>query len=434
TETEEDPSRTLNFPVFISQLKQKKADPITRYIRSFLKEFSKKNWTAAEQTKIVLDFKEFIRPQIDANPLFSALSSNDLLNVYEGVEKLIMNRLYSKTFSPEIPLPARSDEHEEDVLRDNILEEKMSLFYWVNGSHLDIIPSLISNVDNFLKLASDELNKMNNYRAPRDKMVCILNACKVIFGLLRVTKSEESADSFIPLLIFVVLRAHPDHLISNMNYIQRFRDPEKLNGEAGYYLSSLQGAVSFIETLDKSQLSVSDEEFESKTELSVKLLEEKRNQKQNENQPPATPGQQNVSHKATPLSSAPTSPSGEEVTAALAPHAPSNMTPSAILLNSTGIFSSSLRSFSKIFEGDSILSEGGKDNESTGSSTSEEESAARQASAEEYEARKLQQQEHNSVVKILCEMFPGLDKDIVEDVVLEKEGRVGAAVDSCLSL
>ncbi len=27
-----------------------------------------------------------------------------------------------------------------------------------------------------------ELLKMNHYKAPRDKLICILNSCKVIFG------------------------------------------------------------------------------------------------------------------------------------------------------------------------------------------------------------------------------------------------------------
>lgn len=59
-------------------------------------------------------------------------------------------------------------------------------------------------------------------------------------GLLKNTKqADTSADSFIPLLIFVVLKANPNHLVSNIQYILRFRNQEKLGGEAGYYLSSL---------------------------------------------------------------------------------------------------------------------------------------------------------------------------------------------------
>jgi hypothetical protein len=62
----------------------------------------------------------------------------------------------------------------------------------------------------------------------------------VIFGLLKNSrKADTSADAFVPLLIYVVLHANPDHLVSNIQYILRFRNQEKLGGEAGYYLSSL---------------------------------------------------------------------------------------------------------------------------------------------------------------------------------------------------
>ena len=30
---------------------------------------------------------------------------------------------------------------------------------------------------------NSELLKIRNYRAPRDKVICILNCCKVIFGM-----------------------------------------------------------------------------------------------------------------------------------------------------------------------------------------------------------------------------------------------------------
>ena len=61
-----------------------------------------------------------------------------------------------------------------------------------------------------------------------------------VLGLLRNSKTADtSADSFVPLLIYVVLHANPEHLVSNVQYILRFRNQDKLGGEAGYYLSSL---------------------------------------------------------------------------------------------------------------------------------------------------------------------------------------------------
>lgn len=48
-------------------------------------------------------------------------------------------------------------------------------------------------------------------------MICILNCCKVIFGLIRHTMGNEvGADAFVPILIFVVLRASPDCMLSNV--------------------------------------------------------------------------------------------------------------------------------------------------------------------------------------------------------------------------
>lgn len=105
---------------------------------------------------------------------------------------------------------------------------------------------------------------MNDYKAPRDKMICVLNCCKVIFGVLHfictdnvariymqdiglirhVGKGDEGADSFIPFLIYIVLKTNPKNLVSNIQYVQRFRNPEKLSGEGGYYLSSLVRLIS----------------------------------------------------------------------------------------------------------------------------------------------------------------------------------------------
>lgn len=52
-----------------------------------------------------------------------------------------------------------------------------------------------------------------------------------------------------------------------------------------------------------------------------------------------------------------------------------------------------------------------------------QDAAARQASAEDAEARRIQNAEHNNVVETLSNMFPNLDRDVIDDVVKMKEGR-----------
>lgn len=62
-----------------------------------------------------------------------------------------------------------------------------------------------------LQLAQKELQKINMYKAPRDKLVCILNCCKVINNLLlnaSIASNENppGADEFLPVLIYVTLK------------------------------------------------------------------------------------------------------------------------------------------------------------------------------------------------------------------------------------
>jgi hypothetical protein len=52
-----------------------------------------------------------------------------------------------------------------------------------------------------------------------------------------------------------------------------------------------------------------------------------------------------------------------------------------------------------------------------------EDAAARQASAEAAEAHRIQREEHANVVETLAGMFPDLDRDIISDVVIQKNGR-----------
>ena len=80
-----------------------------------------------------------------------------------------------------------------------------------------------------------------------------------------------------------------------------------------------------------------------------------------------------------------------------------------------------------------------------------EDAAARQASAEAAEAHRIARSEHANVVDTLAGMFPDLDREIISDVVTQKDGRsvnlyssdssrltcfirVGLAVDACLAL
>lgn len=201
-EPEPEPTLPFDFHRFLEQLRNKKADPVARYLKSFLSEFGKKQWMVHEQVKIISDFLAFISNKMAVCDVWREVSDAEFDNAREGMEKLVMNRLYSQTFSPAIPSPqpipggkpkrrggerplgpGRRGQHQEDVERDEVLAQKVNIYGWVKEEHLDI-PAVGESGKRFLKLAQQELLKIKSYRAPRDKIICVLNCCKVIFGML----------------------------------------------------------------------------------------------------------------------------------------------------------------------------------------------------------------------------------------------------------
>ncbi|GAB0132966.1 hypothetical protein EsDP_00001386 [Epichloe bromicola] len=483
-EPEPEPDLPFDFHRFLEQLRNKKADPVAKYLKSFLSEFGKKQWMVHEQVKIISDFLAFIANKMMVCDVWRGVSDAEFDNAREGMEKLVMNRLYAQTFSPAIappkPIPGakskkrggdislgpgRRGQHQEDIERDEILTQKINIYGWVRLEHLDI-PAVGDSGRRFLKLAQQELLKIKSYRAPRDKIICALNCSKVIFGLLKHNKSDSSADSFMPLLIYVVLQCNPEHLVSNVQYILRFRNQEKLGGEAGYYLSSLMGAIQFIENMDRSSLTISDDEFENNVEAAVSAIAEK-------HQATSPVLQQTTFNEKTGLHAG--GSTGRPFMDAAGGSTPRRSTSSydgesqdgAAISGLLRTIQKPLSTIGRIFSDETTSPTSGpggaprspglpdrrspqlnhRDMSPSSHLTPQqqqealarhalpaEEAAARQASAETAEAQRLHRAEHANVVETLAGMFPDLDRDIISDVVYQKQGRVGLAVDACLAL
>ncbi|MBA0730770.1 hypothetical protein Golax_025381, partial [Gossypium laxum] len=103
-------------------------------------------------------------------------------------------------------------------------------------------------------LAEKELKKINAFKAPREKLLCIINCSRVINNLLLNASISEDhvpggADDFLPVLIYVTIKA-------SFPWRQ-----SKLVSEAAYYLTNLVSAKSFIVDLNAKSLSIEESEF-----------------------------------------------------------------------------------------------------------------------------------------------------------------------------
>ena len=170
-EPDPEPDLPFDFHRFLEQLRHRTADPVAKFLRSFLVEFGKKQWMVHEQVKIISDFLAFITNKMAQCEVWRGVSDAEFDNAKEGMEKLVMNRLYSQTFSPAIPPtppvqdikgkkknveklsgPARKGQHQEDIERDDILGQKIRIYGWIEEEHLDI-PQVDESGRRFLSLA-----------------------------------------------------------------------------------------------------------------------------------------------------------------------------------------------------------------------------------------------------------------------------------------
>ncbi|KAG9451102.1 hypothetical protein H6P81_011067 [Aristolochia fimbriata] len=256
----------LTWHDFLERMRQPSAADFVKSIKSFIVTFSNNIPDPEKDSAAVQGFLASMEGAFRAHQLFAGCSEEELDSAGEGLEKYVMTKLYNRAFAS---LP-------EDVKHDELLYEKMALVQqFIKPENLDIKPDFQN--DTALLLAQKELQKINMHKAPRDKLVCILNCCKVINNLLlnaSIVSNDNppGADEFLPVLIYVTIKANPPQLHSNLLYIQRYRRQSRLVSEAAYFFTNILSTESFIWNIDAKSLSMEEDEFEKNMESALVLL------------------------------------------------------------------------------------------------------------------------------------------------------------------
>ncbi|KAF5770800.1 putative VPS9 domain, RABX5, catalytic core helical domain-containing protein [Helianthus annuus] len=256
----------LTWHDFLERMRHPSASEFVKSIKTFIVSFSNNPPDPERDSAAVQEFLTNMETAFRAHPLWAGRSEEELDSAGEGLEKYIMTKLYTRVFAS----------HPDDVKVDDELYEKLALVQqFIRPEHLDIQPTY-QNETSWL-LAQKELQKINLYKAPRDKLVCILSCCKVISNLLfnASTDANESlpgADEFLPVLIYVTIKANPPQLHSNLLYIQRYRRESRLVGEAAYFFTNMLSAESFVMNINGESLSMDETEFQKNMESAQALI------------------------------------------------------------------------------------------------------------------------------------------------------------------
>lgn len=166
-------------------------------------------------------FFEEMETAMAKHPLFAGAAPAELDGATEALEKYLMTKLHDRTFGavrssgwvcvcfsvcnvcslvlaklgtrarilkhnrqphhPQPPLPNKT-KAAEDAERDALLAVRCDALQFVEPRHLEVRDGAVDA--EALQQAARELNRMNSYKAPRDKLVCVLNCCRVIGNAL----------------------------------------------------------------------------------------------------------------------------------------------------------------------------------------------------------------------------------------------------------
>lgn len=235
--------------------------PVEKDVRKCMQSFivdilqNKDTKRIEELSEITQNFYQIFAKRLENSPKYADIAVEVRERLLDYVERYTMTLLYRILFCP----PFTTDEE-----KDLAIQKRIRQLNWVSGKNLECrIHETSSEVRELVYTSITDLLNMDSAKAPQEKLSCVINCCRNIFLMLQQSVGgPASADEFLPALIFIVLKANPARLKSNINFITRFCNASRLmTGEGGYYFTNLCCAVSFIENLTAESLNMDEKDF-----------------------------------------------------------------------------------------------------------------------------------------------------------------------------
>ncbi|XP_056447699.1 GTPase-activating protein and VPS9 domain-containing protein 1 isoform X3 [Gadus chalcogrammus] len=196
-----------------------------------------------DKTAAVEDFLRYLYGAMARDTIWQYASEDQLQDAQMAIERSVMNRIFKLAFYPN---------QDGDILRDQLFYEHIQrLTRVVTANHKALqIPEVYLREAPWPS-AQAEIRTINAYKTPRDKVQSILRMCSTIMNLLSLANEDSvpGADDFVPVLVFVLIRANPPCLLSTIQYINNFY-ASRLSGEECYWWMQFTAAVEFIKTID----------------------------------------------------------------------------------------------------------------------------------------------------------------------------------------
>jgi len=257
----------LSHETFKSKINSEHCLSIRKNIKEFYIDFQQKYRedffnNPEDQSKYLRDFINNTSRAIIEHPLWINCDKAEQENAITETEKFITKAFFEFTFGPS-----------DDQGRDTLLSRNILMHSWVEPRHFNL-PEFNFSI---FESAVNELCKMNLYRFYIDKVVCLANCMRLIEYNYKsnVINEELDEETFIKLLIYVILKTNPNRLFSNVRYILRYINPNYYS--INIYKTTIETickALTRLEKLAQDDFIITSEEYDAKIVEMTKIANE----------------------------------------------------------------------------------------------------------------------------------------------------------------
>ncbi|KPA81529.1 hypothetical protein ABB37_03875 [Leptomonas pyrrhocoris] len=179
--------------------------------------------------------------------------------LYEGIERYVTSRLYHQFYNVS----------EAEKQQNSMLQAAFMRLENMTAEQLDALPEVERH--HVWGQAMFELDGMDFFKSPREKLRCGMRACELISlavgDILRQRRNAKhptpaknavpaassssnvslafGADEFLPCFLLLVLRARPLKYVQNISYMEKFRYASLMSPEESYCFATMQSAMMF---------------------------------------------------------------------------------------------------------------------------------------------------------------------------------------------
>ena len=189
--------------------------------------------------------KKRIKEPIKSKNLFKNITDYNYL--LEKIEDFILHQIYKYVF------PSLKKDS------DNKFFNKTKSLSWLTPNKLDIKNISIEQLDYSIKC----IQNLDEGKSVNDKLNCIREAHASLNNVIKFSSGSDSdagQDEITPLFQYIIIRAQPQMIYTNISYIKTFLDESELSGSKGFLVTQIESAISYIEKLDENLIKKKESE------------------------------------------------------------------------------------------------------------------------------------------------------------------------------